>query len=296
MHDDREAEVARQSRLDRRPGVAAVVAAVHAEVVLGEEAIRPARMHRHLVHALAVLGKPLVLGQVRRLDPPVRRLPGHPAVGRAVHARGRHRHHQPVRVRRMGEHGVQARPAAAREPLAPVRMVPEPLDEREAQPAVLGAEERVRLDPRVDHAGLAGGGGLHLPDARQRGAGSLGEGDRGELGLVPRRPEVVGVGEEGTPVARPHPGEEAGRVAPGVECDRVHVLVGELQRLDGPGAPVGAAGGDQPLAGPDEDDRLAHLRMIAHRVPLGAGGARWRSVRARGAVFLSTTVVSISAH
>jgi hypothetical protein len=56
VHVDREAEVARQVAADLAPVVAGVVAAHHVPVLLHEEHVRPRRMHRDAVHAVADLG------------------------------------------------------------------------------------------------------------------------------------------------------------------------------------------------------------------------------------------------
>ena len=63
MGDNRKAKARRETVLDAAPGRAAVVAAVHAAMVLLVEAVGTARRERQVMHALAELGITLSLGQ-----------------------------------------------------------------------------------------------------------------------------------------------------------------------------------------------------------------------------------------
>src|ERR1022692_3557185 len=72
--DERKPEVARQPRLDGGPGVAAVLAAIDTEMVLGEEALRMFRVEGDLVNALPEFGEALVLRKKGSLDTAIRRL------------------------------------------------------------------------------------------------------------------------------------------------------------------------------------------------------------------------------
>src|SRR3954454_24670833 len=73
MHGRREAEVARKALRDLGPGLAGVVAPVHAAVVLLVEALSVRRRHHELVHAVAHLG---VIEGPGRAEPAVARRPG----------------------------------------------------------------------------------------------------------------------------------------------------------------------------------------------------------------------------
>src|SRR5579872_4118711 len=106
-------------------------------MVLRVEAIRTARMERHLVDALPELRKALILGKKGRLNATVRRGPALAAVASSVDARRRHHHQHVVGIGRMRENGVQACTTTAGHPLGPVRVPPEPFDKREALAAVL---------------------------------------------------------------------------------------------------------------------------------------------------------------
>ena len=171
------------------PGVAGVVGAVDAAVVLQVEPVGLAGMAGDLVHALAELGVVPVARHELRLDALVGGLPGGPAVASAVDATGRDRRDHRQRVARVREDRVEGLPAVPLAPLGPVRVVPQAALELEGLAAVARAEDRPRLGAGVDHARL--GARRELPDAGEGRVGVLGEADRTVGGLLPGLAEVV---------------------------------------------------------------------------------------------------------
>ena len=110
-------------------------------MVLEVEAVRVGRIAPDLVDALPELD--IGIGQEHRPDAPVARPPGRSAIVRSVHTRDRHR--QGVGVPGIDQDRVQAQAATAGEPLRPV--VPQPLHELEASPAVAAAEQAAGSTP-----------------------------------------------------------------------------------------------------------------------------------------------------
>ena len=152
---------------------------------------------------------------------------------------------------------MQALAAAAGLPVRAVRVVPEPLDQGEVRPAVVGAEQRRRLGPRPHHAGLARRAGAQLPHPGERGAGRLGEPDRALLRLAPRLAEVVGVHHGRAPVPAHRPGEQPAAAVTGVDADRRDLLHRQVRGAHRPGLPiVVAAGEEEALAGADGEQGI----------------------------------------
>src|SRR6266540_247292 len=87
----------------------------------------------------------------------------------------------------------EAPPSSVR-PVLPVRMVPQAADQLVGPAAVGGSEQRRRLDPGVDHVRLARRAGRQLPCPGQGFPGVLREGDRGVVGLLPGRAQVIAGG------------------------------------------------------------------------------------------------------
>ena len=102
---------------------AAVVAAIHAAVVLLVQAIGQARRLHEAVHALAELRIALLLRQVVGARAAVARLPGLAAVGGVEHAGRRDPDPDLPLVALVGNQRVQDQPGAARLPVRPRRMV-----------------------------------------------------------------------------------------------------------------------------------------------------------------------------
>ncbi len=219
VHDQREAEVAGQCLADRRPGIAAVVAAVHTPVVLQEQHPRTARVSIHLVHALAEFGW-LGIGQEWCGDAAVAGLPGVLAVLAAVHAAGGDGDQHPLLVSGVRQDGMQAQPAAARLPLRSVRMVPQAADQGERLIETGRTEQRGGFHAGVDR--LADG--PDLPDPPQ---GRPGVGRKSQLwhgGLDEGGAEVVGPQHGRAPVLTESAGQQPWSARLWLPCQRVHRL------------------------------------------------------------------------
>ena len=140
-----------------------VVAAHHVPVLLHEEHVRPRRVHRDVVHAVADLG--VRIGDAFRLQAAVDRPPRLAAVVGAERAGRRDRDEDPLRVRGIEDDRVQAHAAGARLPVRPgaVRRAGRAAPAQFCA-AVGGAEERRVLDAGVDGVRI-GQRRLEVPDA-----------------------------------------------------------------------------------------------------------------------------------
>src|SRR5690242_15079605 len=113
MDRRRKAESRRQAGLDAMPAAAAIVAAIHAAMVLLIEPVGHAGRHDETVHALAVLGIALPLRQKVGTRPPVARLPGLAAIGAVEDAGGGDGDPKLPRILRVEHERMQDETAAA---------------------------------------------------------------------------------------------------------------------------------------------------------------------------------------
>src|SRR5690349_8141743 len=113
-----------QAVFDHLPGVAAIVAAMNAAMLLAEHHAGVARIVLHAVHALARRGWRRV---DRRIDAFVLRLPRLAAVGGAEEAGGRNADPHAVRILRVAQDRVRAKAAKAWRPIFSPRLFVEPV-------------------------------------------------------------------------------------------------------------------------------------------------------------------------
>src|SRR5918993_1103981 len=107
----------------------------------------------------------------------------------------------------------------------PVRVVPEPLDQRECLAAVVGAPQRRRLRAGPYDVGAGRGIRAQLPDRPDRGVCLGWETHGAAVGFGPRRAEVVGVEHRGPPVLAAGTREQPDGTGAGVDragCDLLH--------------------------------------------------------------------------
>src|SRR5439155_21253382 len=190
MHEDREAEVGRQSLADGSPGVAVVVAAQDADArVLGKAAmvlhVEPGgciRVTRDLVHALTELNEGI--GQEAGANAFVGGRECLAAILAQVVAAGRDAEVHPIPVT---QDRVQAQPAVAGLPFASVLVVADARNQLPGIAAVAASEERCRFDaaPKI----LLVLPCLERPDVGESAAIVLGEGWSG-LRLPERLTEI----------------------------------------------------------------------------------------------------------
>ena len=160
-----EAEGRRQPGLDALPAPSAIVAAVHATMVLLVEPLRPAGGHHHAVHALAGLGIALVLRQIVAARAPVACLPGDAAVAGVEHAGGRDPDPKLPRVGGMRHERVENEAAPARLPLRTRGMPAQAGEVGPVTAAGLAPEQAGRLDPGMNQLALR----LDAPCSANRG-------------------------------------------------------------------------------------------------------------------------------
>src|SRR3954464_5728460 len=152
MRGSRKAEGGGQPSLDARPAQSAILAAVHAAVVLLVEAVWHAGRERQPVHALAVFRVALALRQEVAADTAVAGLPGLTAIrGMEDTSAGDPDPELPC-VRWVRQQRVQDQPAAARLPMRPRGVIAQPGDMMPDGAAILAAEQSGRLDPGVERA------------------------------------------------------------------------------------------------------------------------------------------------
>src|SRR4030095_13615335 len=111
---DRETEVGRQIAADLMPRLAGVIAAQDVPVLLHEQHIRTRGMHRDAMNAVADLASRI--GNIKRMQAAIDRLPSLAAVIRAKRASRRNRDKDSFWVTWIENDGVQAHPAGARLP------------------------------------------------------------------------------------------------------------------------------------------------------------------------------------
>ena len=219
-----EAEGGGQAGLDAPPAAPAVVAPVHAAVVLLVQAVRHAGRHRQPVHALAVFRVALALRQVVAADPAVARLPGVAAVRGVEDAGAGDADPELALVRGVRHQRVQDQPAAAGLPVRPRRVVAQPGDVPPARAAIVAAEQPGRLDAGVQRAAGPLRQAPHRADRRlPRGVGEA------LAGMGPGRAEIGG---------GPHRRPEPFIAAAGMDGARARIGDGVADR---PGLAVGAA-------------------------------------------------------
>src|SRR5262249_33168401 len=120
MANDGKAKGGRHPLTNVVPCMTAVVASVKAEVVLQIEALRLTSRGRNLVHTLPELW--ILVGQEVGADTLIRRTPAHAIVGSINPSGGNADHHSRSAIYRW-EDGVKTKPASARLPLGPMRVV-----------------------------------------------------------------------------------------------------------------------------------------------------------------------------
>src|SRR5713226_9920722 len=135
------AEGRRQARLDAVPAPAAILAAIHAAVVLLVKAIGLPGRHDEAMHALAVFR--VVLSGRQEVGPgaAVARFPRLAAIGGVEHAGRGDGDPELPRVARMGDERMQDEPAAARRPFRPRWVVAQSGDMPPRAAAIVAAEE-----------------------------------------------------------------------------------------------------------------------------------------------------------
>jgi hypothetical protein len=196
-------------------------------MVLEVEPVRVGRVASHLVDALPELD--VGIGQEYRPDALVARPPGCSGVLGPVPTAGRDGDHQRFGVPGVDQDGVQAQATAAGEPLATVRVVPEPLHELEAPPSVAAPEQGRGLDAGVDDVGIIDRAWSKLPDAGDARSCPLRKCDRSLVLLGPGGPGVLRAAEGRAPVEahRCHEPDGVHGVPPRVEQRGVDALTGE---------------------------------------------------------------------
>src|SRR4051794_10692632 len=121
-----EAEARRQAILDTLPLPSAIVAAVHAAMVLLIQAVRHPRRHHEAMHALTVVGIVVPLGQEIGSGPPVARLPCLAPVYRVEDTACRDPDPDLRFILGVKDERMQHQPAAARLPLGPRWVIAQP--------------------------------------------------------------------------------------------------------------------------------------------------------------------------
>ena len=162
VHRDREAEVRGQVAADLTPLAARVVGAHHVPVLLHEQRVRPGRVLREAVHAVAdlrVLVRDLVRAQAL-----VDGRPRDAGIVAAERPRGRDGHVDPVLVGRVQDDRVQAQAARARLPRRAGRVLAQPGQLLPLLAAVRRPVQRRVLAARVHRVRVVAGG-LQVPDA-----------------------------------------------------------------------------------------------------------------------------------
>ena len=259
--------------LDAAPGRAAVVAAVHAAMVLLVEAVGAARRERQVVHALAELGITLSLGQKIAARARIARTPGFAAVLRVKHTDRGDADPEATHVGGIGNDGVQHKADPARLPLRARGVSAQTLHLAKTLAAIAADKKPRRLDADVQPPvrGMSHPGALHrrLALGVSQPLARMGPGCATVIRL---------------PHSRPEPRVAAGRVN-GPVCE-VGGDVGQRPVLaQGPThAPIAALAvafeNERALLGPDQHPDI-HGRppAAAPRRPLGS---RARQDRAAG--------------
>src|SRR5579859_1390155 len=121
VSDHRKTKVRRHIIRNILPGIAVVVGAVQAPVVLQEESFRARGVHSDLMHALAELR--IFLRKVYNANTPIACLPFTPPVFGGVDATSRNRRIHPLRILGVKQDGVQGQAAKSWHPAGAVRMV-----------------------------------------------------------------------------------------------------------------------------------------------------------------------------
>src|SRR6185312_9830679 len=119
MDGGRETEGRGEALLDAVPAAAAVVAAIHAAMVLLVKPIGRAGRHHQAVHALAMFRVALSLREKVGARPLVARLPALAAIGAVKHAGGGNGDPELPRIGGMRHDRMQDEAAAARLPARP---------------------------------------------------------------------------------------------------------------------------------------------------------------------------------
>src|SRR4029077_9495231 len=96
----------------------------------------------------------------------------------------------------------------------------------------------MRLDSRIDDVRLLLACRLDLPDPGNRGVAALRKTDRRLRGLGPGLAEIVGIGQQRTPVPGADTGEDAWPITAGIDRHRVDLLIEKLEVVRGPGAAI----------------------------------------------------------
>ena len=260
MNGDSKAEVGRDAVRDVGPRLAAVIGAVKAPVVLQEHPLRARLRLRHLVDALAEL-RMLVWEEVGA-DALVRRPPAFARVFRHVHAGGRDRHTNARRVARIEQDRVQAQPAAARLPLRPLRMIPEPFDEVPRIARIGRLEQRRRLDAAVDRVRFRIASGDDLPDILQRCFRAFGKAYVRHFRIGPVLAEIVARPQQRSPMHAGRSGPDAVASEAAVVSHAVDRAAGEVRPADLPlFARLAGAEDERAFHRPDHQDDVAFLRL-----------------------------------
>src|SRR6185437_14999070 len=140
-----------QPRLDARPIPAAIVAAIHAAMVLLIEAVGQARRHHQAMHALAEL-RVFVVGHEVRARAAIARFPSGAAIAGVKDARRRNADPELLPVAWVRHQRMQDEAAAARDPFRPRGMVAQAADMVPVLSAIIAAKEPGRLDTGIERA------------------------------------------------------------------------------------------------------------------------------------------------
>ena len=265
VHGECVPEAARQPRADVDPVLAAIIAAVHAAVVLLIETVRSRRMQQEPVHALA--GFRVRVGKEVGPHSAVDRLPGGARIIAAVAAAGGNRAVASARLARIELDGAERERAAGGLPAGARVVVVERVDPLPGRTPVAGHEEPGRLDAGVQRVRLGCRPRRQVPDGGQA-ARVIVVG--GALEHVPGRTAIVAAMHVCTPDGvvggRPR-GATVARVDPGV----IHLAADQQRRGDAPRTAIVRARDEQGAPGTNADDDVAHRRLRLRRATALAG-------------------------
>src|SRR4029077_17982496 len=191
MCDQRKSEHRRQTLRDIDPGIAAVVAAINAGMILQVDAIGIFRVVTHLVRALGTEMRRVRRTVVTHDDALIAPRPRLTAIVAAISAGRRNTNNHALRIMRIGQNRMQTESAESRHPVGPLGMVEQRVHWAKRLAAIVGAVERGGIDAREYHVATDQRGGLERPNRIQ------GESAAGRKlyvaigGLGPTRAEII---------------------------------------------------------------------------------------------------------